>query len=223
MAHHGVSQQDIDGYLSKTHDSPNSPITVRRELVKNLVNQPSFFSYDIPRTLEGFYRYRGCLEAATKRLLAFAPHVELLGSETGTPDLAVAGRLAHSVHQMYPDKGLAYNLSPSFNWTAAMGPEELRSFSANLAKAGFVLQIVALAGFHSTARMTAELSRRFKDEGISAYVELVQKREKELGIDALTHQKWSGIEYMQGVLDCIRSGNSSTKMDGAKSTEHQFS
>lgn len=55
-----------------------------------------------------------------------------------------------------------------------------------------------------------------------AYVELVQEREKELGIDALTHQKWSGIEYVQGILDCIRNGDSSTKMGGVGSTEHQF-
>lgn len=222
MARHGVSQPDIDGYLSKTRASPDTSITARRQLVQNLVDQPIFFSYDTPRTREGFYRYRGCLEGITKRLLAFAPYVEVLGAETGKPDLAVAGRFAQSIHQVYPDKALAYNLSPSFNWIGAMEPEKLKSFTSDLAKHGFVLQIVSLSGFHSTARMAAELSRRFKDDGMLAYVELIQQREKELGIDALTHQKWSGIEYTQGVLDCIRSGNSSTKMDGADSNEHQL-
>lgn len=36
----------------------------------------------------------------------------------------------------------------------------------------------------------AELARRFKDEGMLAYVNLIQKKEKEVGCDVLTHQKW---------------------------------
>ena len=36
----------------------------------------------------------------------------------------------------------------------------------------------------------AELSARFKEEGMVAYVELIQRKEKEIGCDVLTHQKW---------------------------------
>jgi hypothetical protein len=36
----------------------------------------------------------------------------------------------------------------------------------------------------------AELAERYKREGMLAYVELIQRREKELGVDVLTHQKW---------------------------------
>lgn len=38
----------------------------------------------------------------------------------------------------------------------------------------------------------AELAQRFKDEGMLAYVNLIQKKEKEVGCDVLTHQKWYG-------------------------------
>lgn len=54
----------------------------------------------------------------------------------------------------------------------------------------FTLQLVSLAGLHSNAVTTAELSERFKNEGMLAYVNLVQKKEKEIGCDVLTHQKW---------------------------------
>lgn len=37
----------------------------------------------------------------------------------------------------------------------------------------------------------AELSRRFKEDGMLAYIQLVQQKERELGVDILTHQKWS--------------------------------
>lgn len=83
----------------------------------------------------------------------------------------------------------------------------------------FVLQLISLAGLHSNATITTELSRAFKDEGMLAYVRLVQSREKELGVDVLTHQKWSGAPYMDGILGAIQSGSSSSKSMGEGNTE----
>lgn len=83
----------------------------------------------------------------------------------------------------------------------------------------FVLQLISLAGLHTNATITTELSRAFKDEGMLAYVRLVQSREKELGVDVLTHQKWSGAPYMDGILGAIQSGSSSSKSMGEGNTE----
>lgn len=52
-----------------------------------------------------------------------------------------------------------------------------------------------------------------------AYVRLVQSREKELGVDVLTHQKWSGAPYLDGILGSIQSGSSSSKSMGEGNTE----
>ncbi len=101
-------------------------------------------------------------------------------------------------------------------------PETLKSFIWDIAKEGFVFQLVSLAGLHSTATITNELSKKFKTDGMGAYVELVQKKEKELGVDVLTHQKWSGANYVDGILGAIQSGSSSTKGMGAGNTEGQF-
>lgn len=83
----------------------------------------------------------------------------------------------------------------------------------------FVLQLISLAGLHSNATITTELSRAFKDEGMLAYVRLIQAREKELGVDVLTHQKWSGAPYIDGILGAIQSGSSSSKSMGEGNTE----
>lgn len=83
----------------------------------------------------------------------------------------------------------------------------------------FVLQLISLAGLHSNATITTELSRAFKDDGMLAYVKLVQSREKEMGVDVLTHQKWSGAPYMDGILGAIQSGSSSSKSMGEGNTE----
>lgn len=83
----------------------------------------------------------------------------------------------------------------------------------------FVLQLISLAGVHSGATITTELSRAFKDEGMLAYVRLIQSREKAMGVDVLTHQKWSGAPYLDGILGSIQSGSSSSKSMGEGNTE----
>jgi isocitrate lyase len=83
----------------------------------------------------------------------------------------------------------------------------------------FVLQLISLAGLHSTATLTCELSRAFKDQGMLAYVNLVQAREKEIGCDVLTHQKWSGAGYIDGILGSIQSGSSGSRSMGEGNTE----
>ncbi|KAI9763506.1 MAG: hypothetical protein M1840_000459 [Geoglossum simile] len=89
----------------------------------------------------------------------------------------------------------------------------------DLAKEGFVLQLVSLAGLHSTATITSELSRNFKANGMLAYLNLIQRREKELGVDVLTHQKWSGAAYIDGILGAVQSGSNSSKSMGSGNTE----
>jgi hypothetical protein len=79
--------------------------------------------------------------------------------------------------------------------------------------------LISLAGLHSTATIATELSRGFKDEGMLAYVRMIQSREKELGVDVLTHQKWSGAPYLDGIMGSIQSGSSSSKSMGEGNTE----
>ena len=83
----------------------------------------------------------------------------------------------------------------------------------------FVLQLISLAGLHSTATITAELAKAFQTDGMLAYVNLVQRREKELNVDVLTHQKWSGAAYVDGILGAIQSGSSGSKSLGEGNTE----
>jgi isocitrate lyase len=223
MKNNGVSQSKIDEYLETTKENRDMAVTKRRELARKFKDKPIIFSWDIPRTREGFYHYRAGMKAATKRAIEYAPYADLLWVETGDPNVKNAAQFAGEIRQKYPGKGLVYNLSPSFNWMShGFNDQTLKSFIWDIAKEGFVLQLISLAGLHSTATISAELSRAFKDEGMLAYVNLIQRREKELGVDVLTHQKWSGAEYIDGILSAIQSGSSSTKGMGDGNTEGQF-
>jgi len=181
------------------------------------------WSWDLPRTREGFYHYKGGVEAATKRVLAFSPHADMLWLETKSPDLAQATGFARNIREKFPGKWMVYNLSPSFNWGAhGFSEGDLRDFIWNLAKEGFVLQLISLAGLHSGATITAELAQRYKTDGMLAYVELIQRREKEIGCDVLTHQKWSGASYVDRILASVTAGSSATSAMGEGSTESSF-
>ncbi|EYE96993.1 methylisocitrate lyase ICL2 [Aspergillus ruber CBS 135680] len=219
----GASQSTREAYKTKVAENPNLSLSRRRALANDYVKAPVVWSCDSPRTREGFYHYRAGFPAATKRAREFAPYADLLWVETGDPDVAKAGQLAGEVRSEFPGKKLVYNLSPSFNWMGqGFNEASLKSFIWDLAKHGFVLQLISLAGLHTNATVTTELSRAFKDEGMLAYVRQIQSREKELGVDVLTHQKWSGAPYMDGILGAIQSGSSSSKSMGEGNTEKGF-
>lgn len=46
-----------------------------------------------------------------------------------------------------------------------------------------------LGGLHSNAYISDLFARDFAKTGMKAYVELIQRREREMGTDVLTHQK----------------------------------
>ncbi|KAJ3789984.1 isocitrate lyase [Lentinula aff. detonsa] len=194
-----------------------------RDIAKDLLGASVYWDCDLTRTREGYYHFAGGLEPAVKRAMAFAPYADLLWLETKTPDLEQARSFASKIREKYPGKLLVYNLSPSFNWSShGFSDADLKAFVFELAKSGFVLQLISLAGLHSNATATAELSARFKEDGMLAYVDLVQRKEKEIGCDVLTHQKWSGANYIDRILSTVSSGSSSTSAVGKESTENSF-
>ncbi|KAJ9493546.1 mitochondrial 2-methylisocitrate lyase [Exophiala xenobiotica] len=210
-------------YLAKTEENRNMSLSKRRALSSQYTKSPVVWSCDIPRTREGFYHYRAGLPAATKRAIEFAPFADLLWLETATPTVSKAAGFAREIREKFPGKHLVYNLSPSFNWMGqGFDDASLKSFVWDLAKEGFVLQLISLAGLHSTATITNELSKGFKEDGMLAYVNLVQSREKQLGVDVLTHQKWSGAPYIDGIIGAIQSGSSGSKSMGEGNTETGF-
>lgn len=223
MQAENADQSKIDKYTAEVQKNRNIPLSRRITLAEQYTSSPVFFSWDIPRTREGFYHYRAGLPAATKRAIEYAPYADLLWLETANPNVEKAAGFAKEIRTAHPGKQLVYNLSPSFNWMGQGFDEaSLKSFIWDLAQHGFVLQLISLAGLHSTATITAELSKDFKKDGMLAYVKLVQRREKELGVDVLTHQKWSGAAYVDGILGAIQSGSSGSKSMGDGNTEKGF-
>ncbi|KAI9892483.1 MAG: hypothetical protein M1814_001440 [Vezdaea aestivalis] len=220
FAKHQVAQEQVQIYQDKVTENRNMPLLARRRLARELGGTLVPFSWEIPRTREGHYHFKAGISAATKRAIEFGPFADLLWLETAYPSVEKAAAFAADIHKAYPRKKLVYNLSPSFNWMdQGFSKDSLKTFIWDLAQYGFVLQLISLAGLHSTATLTAELSRAFKTDGMLAYVDLVQQRERDLGVDVLKHQQWSGAPYLDGILGVIQNGSSSSKSMGEGNTE----
>merc|ERR1719343_195546 len=182
-----------------------------------------FFDWDCARSVEGYFRIKGSTDYCIQRAIAFAPYADCIWMETGKPILSQATKFATEVRAAVPHQMLAYNLSPSFNWdSAGMTDAQMESFIWDLAKMGFCWQFITLAGFHADALSIDIFAKDYAKRGAAAYVQLIQRQEREHGVETLTHQKWSGSELIDIAGTIISGGTSSTGIMSAGVTEKQF-
>lgn len=212
----------IDQFNSKVGPLTETSHRDASKLAQSLLGREIYFNWDLPRVREGLYRYRGGTQCAVMRARAFAPYADLVWMESNYPDYEQAVEFAEGVRAKYPHQWLAYNLSPSFNWQAAMSPEEQYTFIDRLGKLGYIWQFITLAGLHTTALAINNFAKDFAKDGMKAYAQNVQQREMDCGVDVLKHQKWSGAEYIDGILKLAQGGVSATAAMGEGVTEEQF-
>jgi isocitrate lyase len=176
------------------------------------------------RTPEGFYQFRGGIDAAIARGLAYAPYADMLWCETSTPDLAEARKFADAIHAQFPGKLLAYNCSPSFNWKKKLDDTTIANFQCELGKMGYKFQFVTLAGFHALNMSMFHLARGYAQSGMTAYSKLQQEEfaAQELGYRAVTHQRFVGTGYFDEIAQVISGGNSSTTALAGSTEAAQF-
>jgi isocitrate lyase len=176
------------------------------------------------RTQEGFQRVTGGLNSAISRGLAYAPFADLIWCETSKPDLEEAKAFAEGIHAEHPGKMLAYNCSPSFNWSKHLDGSTIATFQKELGTMGYRFQFITLAGFHAMNASMFDLARGYSEAGMPAYVEL-QDREFALEADGYTatrHQREVGAGYFDLVSQVVGGGNSSTLALEGSTEQEQF-
>jgi isocitrate lyase len=177
------------------------------------------------RTMEGFFGFRGGIEAAIARGLAYAPYADMIWCETSEPNMKEARRFAEAIHGQFPGKLLAYNCSPSFHWKAKLSDADIARFQRELGTMGYRFQFVTLAGFHSLNLSMYELAREYARSGMSAY-SVLQQREFEaaerFSYAAIKHQRFVGTGYFDDVASTIASGQTSTCALPGSTEEEQF-
>ncbi len=185
--------------------------------------------YDKPfltgrRTTEGFYGITGGLDMAISRGVAYAPYADLVWCETSTPDLEEAKRFAEGVRQVHPNKLLAYNCSPSFNWSKKLDASTIAKFQRELNAMGYKFQFVTLAGFHALNYSMFNLAHDYKNRGMAAYSEMqnAEFSAETKGYTATKHQREVGTGYFDQVSMVISGGDTSTLALKGSTEEAQF-
>ncbi|KAI3736278.1 hypothetical protein L6452_15817 [Arctium lappa] len=96
----------------------------------------------------------------------------------------------------------------------------MMDFIPRIAKLGYVWQFITLNGFHADVLIVDTFAKEFTTIGM-AYVERIQREERNNGLDTLAHHKWSGANYYDRVLRTVQGGITYIAAMG-KVTEEQF-
>ncbi|AKF11515.1 Isocitrate lyase [Sandaracinus amylolyticus] len=176
------------------------------------------------RSAEGYYYVKQGIEPCIARAKAYAKIADLIWMETSTPDLKLAKQFSEAVLKDNPDKMLAYNCSPSFNWKKNLDEATIAKFQKELGAMGYKFQFVTLAGFHVQNYSTFMLSADYNERGMAAYSELQQKEfaAESVGYTSTKHQHEVGTGYFDVISEIVSQGQSSTKALKGSTEEDQF-
>ncbi len=176
---------------------------------------------DIARTPEGYYQVQGGIEYAIAKSLAVAPFADILWMETKTANLHEAKIFADAIHAVYPNKMLAYNLSPSFNWdTTGMTDDEMRRFPEELGRLGYVFNFITYGGHQVDGLAGEEFATALKEDGMLALARL-QRKLRLVDSPYRTPQTHVGGPRSDAGLIAATGGTATTKAMGKGSTQFQ--
>ncbi|MDT5109850.1 MAG: isocitrate lyase [Mycobacterium sp.] len=173
------------------------------------------------KTPEGYYQVRGGIPYAIAKSLAAAPFADILWMETKTADLDDARDFARAIRAVYPDKMMAYNLSPSFNWdTTGMTDDQMRAFPEEIGKMGFVFNFMTYGGHQIDGVAAEEFATALRQDGMLALARL-QRKMRLVESPYRTPQTLVGGPRSDAALAASSGRTATTKSMGKGSTQHQ--
>jgi isocitrate lyase len=176
---------------------------------------------ELSRTPEGYYQVRGGIEYAIAKSLAVAPFADIIWMETKTADLTDAEKFAQAIHAVYPEKMLAYNLSPSFNWdTTGMTDDEMRDFPKEIGKLGYVFNFITYGGHQIDGVAAEEFATALNQDGMLALARL-QRKIRLLESPYKTPQTLVGGNRLDAALTASSGRTATTKAMSKGSTQFQ--
>ena len=177
------------------------------------------------RTTEGFFEFRGGIDAAIARGLAYAPYADMIWCETSTPNLQEAEKFAKAIHAKFPGKLLAYNCSPSFNWKKHLDDATIANFQQELGRAR--LQIPIRHPGRLPRSQSRHVRARARNIAMQAWPPIPQSRKpnsprRTNGYRAVKHQSFVGTGYFDRIAQVVSAGNSSTTAMAGSTETAQF-
>jgi isocitrate lyase len=211
---HGLS---ADAWLTFARGASHA---VARERARSLGLEVAW-DPELATTPEGYYQVQGGIPYAIAKSLAAAPFADLLWMETKTADLADARQFADAIHAVHPDKMLAYNLSPSFNWdSTGMSDDDMRRFPEELGRMGFVFNFITYGGHQLDGVASEEFATSLREDGMLALARL-QRKIRLVESPYRTPQTLVGGPRLDAALLASSGRTATTMAMGKGSTQHQ--
>src|SRR4051812_10162794 len=176
---------------------------------------------ELAKTPEGYYQVQGGLEYAIAKSLAAAPFADILWMETATANLEEAKAFSDAIHAEFPEKMLAYNLSPSFNWdTTGMTDEQMKRFPEELGRLGAVFNFITYGGHQIDGLAAEDFATALRQDGMLSLARL-QRKFRLLESPYRTPQTLVGGPRLDAALMAASGRTATTKSMGKGSTQHQ--
>ena len=141
--------------------------------------------------------------------------------ETATANLEEAKAFADAIHAEFPDKMLAYNLSPSFSWdTTGMTDEQMKHFPEELGKLGFVFNFITYGGHQIDGLAAEDFATALRQDGMLSLARL-QRKFRLLESPYRTPQSLVGGPRLDAALMASSGRTATTTAMGKGSTQHQ--
>ena len=134
-----------------------------------------------------------------------------------------AKKFAEAIKKYFPEKLLAYNCSPSFNWKKNLNDSDIAKFQKEYWSS--LASFITLAGIHNMWYNMFELTHDYVRRGMTAYIEKVQEPEfaaVDRGYTFASHQQEVGAGYFDDVTTVIQGGQSSVTALTGSTEEEQF-
>ncbi|KAJ6606036.1 isocitrate lyase [Mycena vulgaris] len=158
-----------------------------------------FWDCEASRSREGWYRYRGNIDAAIMRSVACARYADVLWTRTPATVVADLEKFAVEVKKACgADKWLGYNLAADVKGS----DEEIKAFTTKLAGLGYVWQFLPLAGMSALAVGVERGARAVRDDGILGLMKDVYGPGKAAGVSVLD-KVWQGGDLSDAMVAAV--------------------
>jgi isocitrate lyase len=124
----------------------------------------------------------------------------------------------------HPDKMLAYNCSPSFNWRRISTTRRHRPLPARAGRDGLQVPVRHARRLPPAQLRHVRAGARLRDRGMAAYSELQQAEfaAEANGYTATRHQREVGTGYFDAIAQAVAGGESSTTALAESTEAAQF-
>ena len=216
-----ASEAEYADYMSKVGKGIKS-LKERKLISKEAVSKEVFFCWDLPRSREGQYFFKSCVEAIVERSLLAAPLGDVSWARMDAPNWNDMVEFHEKLRSVYPDRIFAFGYTGDYDYPkAGFSQEAIKNFPSDLAKMGIVWQVQPIWALQGVNFETERFAKLWRERGIEGYIAEVQTPALAVKpiTDGFEKPSYSGSYLCDAFWDTIAARDLGESLVGAKISE----